>query len=246
MSVVELPNSAYSNPGFGSLALLPKRGTAMEWYTCREQFHNAVIRRKGDRNFLFACGNVENKAKIIKFMDEVQDTIGLANHMRLVFRETTNNAVFYVETGGWWANQNVRLSFLTALLRCGRTFEGDFKTALYSQFYTVETKPAVDRFLDGYTHYLGCGSQWHATFSNYRSKPDYAERMLVREENAKVSEEAMQEAKHIIATANENHDVLTFMLARSLDMFYKMGQENSSKDLPVHREAHVFGERIEG
>jgi hypothetical protein len=239
--MIELPKSAYA-PQTGSLAFIPKQKNASpEWFTCREQFHTSVVQRK-DQNFLFAFSEGERQ-KIIDFMEEVQNKIGLPISSRIKFVDTSMDNVLYIEIGSWWGNQNIRISFLTALLRCGRVYNGDFQGALFSQLYTYDTKPAVDRFLSGCTHYLGKGSQWHATFSDYRTKLDYAERMLIREEESKVTDDAMQEAKHIIETANENTEVLIHMLARSLDEFYRNGFKANGGEISVLK-ARVFGEDI--
>lgn len=240
--IVRVPRSAY-NPGPGALALLPEPNHQMTWFSCREQFHGAVKPRK-DRSFLFFHG-VGERDRIVRFMDECQERIGLPAKYRLVFCDTDQPNVVYVRVGPWWAAQNVRISFLTALLRCGRSYTDDFQSALFSTTYTRETKPAVDRFLSGHTHYVGNGDQWQSTFSTYRERIDSAERSLVRDEEAEVSEEAMLEAKHIMAAGHESHDARVFSIARSLDKFYKSGIADNKQGMPRERKVQVFGEHIE-
>lgn len=225
--VVKLPKFVYA-PQSGSLALMPTKSrpnASIEWYGCREQFHRAVIQRKLSKDFLFSCP-VAQQERVIKFMQEVEGRIGLAASDKVEFRKTDNPAVMLVVVGPWWPKQNVRLSLLTALLRCGQQFVGVFNTALFSRFYTVDTKPAVERFLEGHTWFLGNGSQWHQTFRNYRTRKDYAERVLVRDNEVEtLSDAASAEAKHIIATAGTDPTLLHILIAKSLDRFRAEGNE---------------------
>lgn len=222
--MIKIPKSTYG-ANVASLGIVS--GNNIGWHTCREQFHNAIIHCKV-KDFLFCC-NVTEKEKIVTFIAIVQDKIGLSNSNRVEISNTTQDNIIHIKVSPWWAAQNIRLSFLTALLRCGRSYNGDFRAALFSTKYTAETKPAVDLFLGGRSKYLGNGSQWQATFSVYNGKVDYAERTLIKDDEPDITDEAMEEAKHIISHANEGNEILTIMLAKSLDKFYQDGKGDKKK-----------------
>jgi hypothetical protein len=55
----------------------------------------------------------------------------------------------------WWRENPLRRDFLTAALRHGRHYTGNFEKALNSEYYFKNTKAAVGRFLSGYTKWSG-------------------------------------------------------------------------------------------
>jgi hypothetical protein len=236
--VIQVPNTAY-NPQAGYLAVPTQKGGNMDWHSCRESFHGSIIQCK-EKKFFFACASTDEKQRVINFMQEVQNRVGVKEENRIKLSDTNRPTVLHVDPGCWWTKQNIRLSFLTALLRCGTIYTGDnFQAALFSRFYTTDTKTAVDRFINGNTHYVGKGSQWHQTFTGCSQKVDYAERVLIKEDDAIVSEASLKEAEHLIHVAKENNEFLAFVLAKSLDKFYQEGAMESSKGA---RKTHVIGE----
>jgi hypothetical protein len=174
---------------------LPKQN--LSWHFCRDQFHRRLNKRKGSWSFLFSLGrarrydytkgkyvNFVNDSKIEfsqKFISHIEDRIKLAKSRRCKIEDTDLPGVVYIKMGRFWSSQQMRRSLFTALLRCSLAYNGkNFKTALWSRYYTSATKKAVERFLKGYTCYNGASKQgWYATF--YPHCQDKVKEMRLRE-----------------------------------------------------------------
>lgn len=192
---------------------------AVNWHSCRETFHRSLSKSKS-QCWLYHSPRIN---KCIDFITAVEKKLNLSEEDHCKLRPTTHKNTVCVVPGPWWTAQSMRLSLLTILLRVGRQYDGDFQSALFSQVYTTSTKPAIDRFMDGHTHFIGKGSMWQDTFSNYNRKPklNYAETVLVKEVDTKVSEKSLGEARLLLGTRAAQNKVM--LVARALDKAFEEG-----------------------
>lgn len=141
-----LPGTIYDAPTGGLGLIAP---TQVVWYKCREQFQ---INFAGG-NFAFNC-RTGTKEHVIAFLDTFQQAANVPVESWCRFFPTNWTSVLLVQPGAWWSYR-LRLSLLTALLRCGQSYTerngAAFEKALYSQTYTSRTRYAIERFLSGYT-----------------------------------------------------------------------------------------------
>ncbi len=201
-------------PTSDHFGILSKTGTA-SWFGCREQFHRAIMKRQ-KRDFIYSYSK-EYHDRIKNFIGEFERRLGLPK-TRII--PTNSPYCLYVETGEFWEQQPIRHSLFTALIRAATKYDGsNFDSALYSRYYLSDTKEAVERFLDGYTWYVGNSGQWHSTFSR-RKTPDFAERILIKAEMVP-SDESRKEAENIILAAGLDRGSLIFLLAQSFDKLKK-------------------------
>ena len=156
---------------------LHKRANAPHWhaihfYTCREDFHKASARIK-QMLFVHAPGGdpeaVTQGRHVADFINRIEDMVGATPHCE--FFSTSRDNVLFIEVSPWWANKPMRRSLFTALLRSGREYRNPncFELALWSCKYLYETKIAVERFLQGHTHYTGRVCGWWNQFVRYGS-----------------------------------------------------------------------------
>jgi hypothetical protein len=134
------------------------------FYSCRESFgrHFGRIKR-----FLFChkgCG-----LEIATFLNCVERKLKLDKQGFEFSRcgPTQHCKVMWIEPSKWWSMNSMRQSFLTAVLRAGQSYNislGNFESALWSDRYLRQSKYAVTRFLDGYTHYTGMLEGWNNQF----------------------------------------------------------------------------------
>jgi hypothetical protein len=92
------------------------------------------------------------------FIDKFEDKMKLSK--RSIFGPTQREDVTWLVVSRWWIRSNVRRSLFTALLRVGQNYKpqrDNFQTVLFANcygkqnYYTRQTKKAVERFMDGYT-----------------------------------------------------------------------------------------------
>lgn len=154
----------------------------INWQTCRDSFHSITSQKRYD-GFFFSCsrGTIE---RVKKFVEQVQQIAKVDPKNYIVFKETTNKDILWVELNEWW-NYPVRRSLLTALLRCGMKFSEDtgecFVKALNSQPYLKQTKNATERFLEGATAVKikkNVFSGWQNQFAN--KTPEQVKKILVK------------------------------------------------------------------
>lgn len=189
--IVNVPNSTYST-GQGSFGIVKTGNT--QWLTCRDQFQTYS---ESIESFIFVCDKNTQK-KVISFMERVQQIINLPKENLLSFKKTNADNMICVVMGNFW-KYKVRRSLLTALLRCGQSFEQDtgkgFEKALNSQPYTAKTKQAIERFFSGATAVKikknqGFGG-WQAMFAN--KTPEQIKNMLVKLKKKKDNEEVINQ-----------------------------------------------------
>lgn len=137
----------------------------IEWYTCREEFYNEQKHRRR-KDMLFSS---KYNLRVISFMKEVEKRLKLPKKDRLKITEMTAGRTgncLYIEISLFWMKKMHRRSLLTALLRAGTNYTGNFQNALYSVEYLSRTREAVEKFFKGYTEYNTdvCFTGWQDEF----------------------------------------------------------------------------------
>ena len=94
-----------------------------------------------------------------------------SNCSQSTFEETNLNYAIWINPSNFWKNCQIRMSLFSILLRCGSLYnpeEDNYEEALFSQDYSKRTKPAVMRFLFGFTNFNGeqQNQGWVRTFEN--------------------------------------------------------------------------------
>lgn len=172
---VKIPALPYGNMT-GSFGTMKKNGdktTGITWEGCRDRFQS-TSEPAAYTEFLFYC-KAGTANHVLDFIRTVEELIHLPQEDRVTLRTTSTNDIIYVAFSNWW-KYRVRRSLLTALLRCGQEYTERtafrFRRALYSQYYTAATKPAVEQFiLKGRNAIKGLKknhgfSGWHQMFVN--------------------------------------------------------------------------------
>lgn len=145
----------YSNPPPGHFALEPDPSKTIHWDHCREQF--AAKFNEKTEGFYFS--HPENKGEnVANFLIKFEDIIEL--EVFSTFSKTNKDTILWIDIAPFWLNCFMKRSLLTILLRCGINYDSDFDEALFgTQFkesiYTIETKPAIMRFMFGFTKFTG-------------------------------------------------------------------------------------------
>jgi hypothetical protein len=180
---VKIPALPYGNMtgSFGTMKKTGDKPTGITWEGCRDRFQS-TSEPVAYTEFLFYC-KAGTANHVIDFIRTVEELIGLAQEDRVSLKKTSANDIIYVQFSNWW-KYRVRRSLLTALLRCGQDYTERtairFRRALYSQYYTAATKPAVEQFiLKGRNAVKGLKknhgfSGWHQMFAH--AKDDAAVR----------------------------------------------------------------------
>jgi hypothetical protein len=160
LPVMTVPAFAYRNM-FGSFGII--QGTldadknrtkisSVTWEGCRDRFQSQT-EGNGIRDFLFFFNN-GTVDHVIDFVRTVEKVVKLEPKDQVEFHKTNDANCLYVKMSDWWAYR-LRRSLLSALLRCGQMYTdrtaAGFDKALYSQYYTSATKPAIEQFLKGRT-----------------------------------------------------------------------------------------------
>lgn len=152
----------------------------VEWVYCRDSFYRTFYGRQ------FYFGVEQNRiAQTIAFINECEKKLGLSSRQKLKINLTDRDAIS-ITLSPWWAISH-RKSLLTALLRAGRNYTGDFSEALYSVSYTKTSRAAVSRFFNGFTY-----RPKHDYFSgwcnhyNMRSAEQVKKLLIKRERNCQL------------------------------------------------------------
>jgi hypothetical protein len=149
---------------------------AGEWYYCRELFH----RQLRNLNLFFFSHDSEKGCCIAAFMQRVEDLLDV--QPRSDFGPTQRKTIMWVEPSRWWTAKAMRRSLFTILLRAGSEYspeKDNFDEALFSDPYTMSTKYAVNRFLDGNTIYIGKKYGWYKQFYENRPTKEEIDSLLV-------------------------------------------------------------------
>jgi hypothetical protein len=137
------------------------RYIAGQWYECREIWHYELKDLP-----LFFYSHISGKTRAVAaFITKVENILDVRPRSHI--GPTQRKTICWVEPSSWWTRLAMRRSLFTILLRVAQhyhTEEDNFRDALYSHHYTKNTRYAVERFLNGYTHYTGRKRGWYNQF----------------------------------------------------------------------------------
>jgi hypothetical protein len=137
------------------------------WVYCRDSFQGQSTNMK-EMLFCHKAGISENIALFIFKIETI------LRHTKLTYCGPTNiNRFMWIRPAAFWTRQPIRRSLFTALLRAAQKYDPakeNFEAALYSNQYLRASKPAVQRFLAGYTWYKGHATGWDNAFRGLESE----------------------------------------------------------------------------
>jgi hypothetical protein len=180
MEVKKIRRHSFRTPRTGSFGLEnktftnhPANGNPVQWVYCRETFARRFHTFPQDaKNFYFCCGK-KGIDRFSKFISKTEQIISgfSSNCSQSTFEETNLNYAIWINPSNFWKNCQIRMSLFSILLRCGSLYnpeEDNYEEALFSQDYSKRTKPAVMRFLFGFTNFNGeqQNQGWVRTFEN--------------------------------------------------------------------------------
>ena len=144
-----------------------------EWIDCRERF-GGLLHATVD-GFFFSHRH-KDAEQVIRFIWRTEEILEVE---KSVFAKTNRPYASWIDLG-FWKHNYLKRSLLLILLRAGLNYDparNNYEEALYSEKYLAETKPAVMRFLFGFTHIDRATSGWYTTFMDM--KPVEVKRWLV-------------------------------------------------------------------
>ena len=132
------------------------RADPLEWIGCRERI--AALFKENTTHLFFS---VEQSETVARFIHKTEEIINLPEHT--TFQRTNRNHILSITPQTFWTQCPIRRSLFTILLRQGLRYnpaQDNYEDALFhndllTRNYTTLTKPAVTRFLFGFTHYNG-------------------------------------------------------------------------------------------
>jgi hypothetical protein len=149
-------------PESGHLAYAERQGAdgvhrTSEWYFCRESFHiHFNDHNKRPKQFLLFVD--DNGEAVERFIKKAEKRLHVDVPTEILGFKNCRNVVC-VRFSPWWKQNEARWQLFTILLRCGLDYHGHFNNALWNSAdgYTEQTREAVERFFDGYTHFTTDG-----------------------------------------------------------------------------------------
>jgi hypothetical protein len=129
----------------------------VRWDHCREQF--AAKFNEDTVGFYFSHPNGFSQ-DVGEFLTKFEIIVGVKNNS--VFSKTERNDVTWIQPSLFWRSCYLRRSLLTLILRCSMNYrveKDNFDDALFGDYkeclYIKETKPALLRFMFGFTQFNG-------------------------------------------------------------------------------------------
>jgi hypothetical protein len=148
--------------------------TPLGFYSCRESFHYRHKKLNG-----FVMRSLAPITRIRSFIKRLEDKLKIPAVSRTQILPTLSPNFYTVIPAPWWNVYDVRRQFLTIALRLAKNYKNRaFKKALYSHYYTKSTRPAVERFLKGYTKLQGVTHGWVSCFGRYSGDKEDQAKML--------------------------------------------------------------------
>jgi hypothetical protein len=166
------------NGSFGYVTSTNAEGvvTISNWENCRELFLTA---QAGNRVWYFKHNLPVGRGRsIAEFIEKIEKKLGIKSIRRTKIQATSKRKIIKVNCAPFWDQSHVRRSLFTALLRASQSYrmtangrKGNLEQALYSVAYTINTRRAVERFINQRAvHYwapTGNTQQgWQTIFSN--------------------------------------------------------------------------------
>lgn len=148
------------NPEPGRFALYTEPPKQPSWEKCREKF--AALMKPDTTGFLFSHSPLQG-THVAGFLSKSEDVLDLDS--RSVYSFTDKDNVLWVGPSAFWMECWIRRSLLTILLRCGmyyNAYSDNYEEALFgkgdekdqAREYVNKTKPAVMRFMFGFTKFV--------------------------------------------------------------------------------------------
>ncbi len=161
--------------------------TPQDFYYCREAFLNSFYRSKKRRRIFFSLGFVKDEKaaqqriqSVAQFIFVIESKLKIKH--KTLFNKTSLPAVVRLKIANFWLKDKIRLSLFTLLLRAAIGARGgiqydpktdNFEECLYGLPPLRATKPAVEKFLSGYTIYdsdkVTGYNGWHSIFSKWQN-----------------------------------------------------------------------------
>lgn len=149
--------SCWVNPPKGNFALENENG--LKWDHCREKF----AARFNDVNGFYFSHEINAGKNIATFFHKFESIINCNSNIEFSrYQKTSRNTILWVEPSKFWTNCHMKKSLLTLIIRCGMNYDfkkDNFDDALFGNYkesqYLKETKPAVLRFMFGFTKFTG-------------------------------------------------------------------------------------------
>jgi hypothetical protein len=145
------------------------RQRCKRYFTCRDFFQNQKDNANGLLEEFWFCHGENTKGEhVAAFFEEVEKRLRVKPRSK--FGPTSRAGILWVQWSPFWRKYSMRRSLFTAFLRAATAYdpgnpEKSFEFAINSQYYTEQTKAAVELFLTGCTIYTGPKKfGWHDAF----------------------------------------------------------------------------------
>lgn len=157
-------NLVYTLPPHGNFGTPVQTSNSVHWDHCREQF--AIRFDENSTGFYFCHPEKVGRnivAFILKFEKIVKSSLKNQTFEHSTFAYTNNNCILFIEPSFFWRECFFKRSLFTILCRVGQHYsyrKDNFDAVLFDQSkkdstYLSDTKPAVLRFMFGFTKYVG-------------------------------------------------------------------------------------------
>lgn len=148
----------------------------INWHYCRDIFHPQLY----NLDLFFFAHDPNRSYNIASFMERIERKVNIDYFSE--YGPTQRKSIMWIRPSKWWTIRSMRRSLFTILLRCGNNYfpsKNNFKEALFSDPYANATKCAINRFLSGYTHYIGRKKGWLDQFYESRLSKEEIDSLLV-------------------------------------------------------------------
>lgn len=152
------------------------------WTRCRELFHNILFNVR-----IFFYSHNRGKA-IASFISEVEERLDVQPRSQI--GPTQKKGVIWIRPSRWWTILGMRRSLFTILLRAGAHYKptkNNFDDAVAKEKYLKGTLYAFNRFMQGYTKYVGRKRGWYKQFFELSPSEFQIDILLVKPENKRKS-----------------------------------------------------------
>jgi hypothetical protein len=166
-------SGSFCKPG----EMIGNRYKVGQWYYCRDLFHAQLP----NLNLFFFSHESAKGYCVASFMRKIEEALNV--EPRSDFGPTQRKTIMWIEPSYWWISRTMKRSLFTILLRSGMGYspsKDNFEEALLSDPYSMVTKYAINRFMEGNTHYTGKKRGWYRQF--YESKPtkEQIDKLLIK------------------------------------------------------------------
>jgi hypothetical protein len=148
-----------------------------QWYYCRDLFHHQLY----NLNLFFFSHDVSKGHCVAAFMRKIEEILDV--QPRSDFGPTQRKTIMWVEPSRWWTIRAMKRSLFTILLRAGSQYspsKDNFEEALFSDPYSMVTKYAIQRFMQGNTQYTGKRRGWYRQFYENKPTQEQIDKLLIK------------------------------------------------------------------